>query len=185
MRRAQVGDLLLDRGLLVALALLDLLVDALGLGADDRAQLRGGGPCRPCSPAATMTSPVGSKTIDSSAAPVLSSASRASTAWAAATISSVRLARWASSSALVAVERGRSARRDLRSMSALSSVLEVGQALAGLAAAAGGLLLDVGGEPLARLLVDARDDVQGEVQDPLEVARADVEQDAEAARACP
>jgi hypothetical protein len=31
-----------------------------------------------------------------------------------------------------------------------------------------------------RLLVDTGDDVEGEVQDPLEVARADVEQDAQA-----
>src|SRR6185503_14304498 len=37
------GDLLVDRGLLVALALLDLLVDALGLGGRDGAQLRGRG----------------------------------------------------------------------------------------------------------------------------------------------
>src|SRR4029078_2847795 len=44
-----------------------------------------------------------------------------------------------------------------------------------------GLFLDVRGEALARLLVDRGDDVQGEVQDPLEVAGADVEQDAEAA----
>ena len=57
----------------------------------------------PFSPAATMTSPVGSKTIDSSAAPVFSSASFASTAWAAAPISSVRVARCDSSSAFVAV----------------------------------------------------------------------------------
>ena len=41
--RAKVGDLLLDRGLLVALALLDLLGDALGLGAHDRPQLGGRG----------------------------------------------------------------------------------------------------------------------------------------------
>ena len=45
----------------------------------------------PLSPAATTTSPVGAKTIVSSAAPVLSSASRASTAWAAVTTSSVRV----------------------------------------------------------------------------------------------
>ena len=70
---------------LVALALLDLLVDALGLGRDDLAQAAVAA-LPPFSPAATMTSPVGSKTMVSSAAPVLSSASRASTAWAAATI---------------------------------------------------------------------------------------------------
>src|SRR5206468_8465905 len=40
----------------------------------------------------------------------------------------------------------------------------------------------VGGKALACLLVDAGDDVQREVQDALEVARADVEQDAEPAR---
>ena len=39
----EVGDLLLDRELLVALALLDLLVDPLGLGADDGAELGRGG----------------------------------------------------------------------------------------------------------------------------------------------
>jgi hypothetical protein len=45
-----------------------------------------------------------------------------------------------------------------------------------------GLLVDALHRLLALRLVDARDDVQGEVEDALEVARADVEQDAEAAR---
>ena len=67
-----------------------------------------------------MTSPVGPKTMVSSAAPVLSSASWASTCWAAATISSVRFARCVSSSALVAVSATVSSSR-WRSMSALSS----------------------------------------------------------------
>jgi hypothetical protein len=74
----------------------------------------------PFSPEATMTSPVGSKTIDSSASPALSSASLASTPWAAAAISSIRLARWVSSSALVSLRATVSSSR-LRSMSCLSS----------------------------------------------------------------
>ena len=61
-------------------------------------------------------------------------------------------------------------------------VLELGQALAGLAATALGLFLDRRQGALARLLVDVGDDVQREVQDALQVARADVEQDAETAR---
>ena len=61
-------------------------------------------------------------------------------------------------------------------------VLELGQTLAGLAAAALGLFLDRRERTLARVLIDVGDDVQREVQDPLEVARADVEQDAEPAR---
>src|SRR6185312_1003275 len=48
--------------------------------------------------------------------------------------------------------------------------------------AALGLLLDRREGPLAGVLVDVRDDVQGEVEDALQVARADVEQDAEPAR---
>ncbi len=61
-------------------------------------------------------------------------------------------------------------------------VLELGQPLAGLAAATLGLFLDGGQGALARLLVDVGDDVEREVQDALEVARADVEQDAQARR---
>ena len=76
----------------------------------------------------------------------------------------------ASSSSLLAVHVG------------AELVLELGQALAGLAAATLGLLLERGQGALARVLVDVGDDVQGEVEDPLEVARADVEQDAEPAR---
>ncbi len=64
----------------------------------------------------------------------------------------------------------------------LQLVLELGQALAGLAAAALGLFLDGGQGALARLLIDVGDDVQREVEDALEVARADVEQDAQARR---
>ena len=64
-------------------------------------------------------------------------------------------------------------------------VLELGQALAGLAAAALGLFLDRGEGALAGVLVDVGDDVQREVEDPLEVARADVEQDAEPADGVP
>jgi hypothetical protein len=57
-RRAQVGDLLVDGDGLVALALLDLLVDALGLGPTTVRSF-GGAVLPPFSPAATMTSPVG------------------------------------------------------------------------------------------------------------------------------
>ena len=64
-------------------------------------------------------------------------------------------------------------------------VLALGEGLAALAAAALGLLVELAEGAGARLLVDVADDVQGEVEDPLEVARADVEQDAEPATACP
>ena len=134
----------------------------------------------PLSPAATTTSPVGTKTIESSATPVLSSLSRASTSWAAVTTSSVRVVRWASRSpswgqlgvqlVLRAVDVGP------------QLVLELRQALAGLAAATLGLVLEGEQGALPRLFVDVGDDVQREVQDSLEVAGADVEQDPEPRR---
>ena len=96
----------------------------------------------PLAPAATTTSPVGAKTIVSAASPVLSSASWASTAWAAVTTSSVRTVRWLSRSALVAASAAFSS-SFLRLTSARSSVLELGQRLAGLAAAALGLVLEL------------------------------------------
>ena len=138
----------------------------------------------PFSPAATMTSPVGSKTIDSSAAAVFSSARRASTCWAAATISSVRLARWVSSSALVALSAAVSSSR-FRSMSALSSASSSPMRLPDSPPRPAASSSMFAAKRLRDFLVDARDDVQGEVQDPLEVARADVEQDAQARAACP
>ena len=61
-------------------------------------------------------------------------------------------------------------------------VLELRQALAGLAAATLGLVLEGEQGALAGLLVDVGDDVQREVEDSLEVARADVEEDAEPRR---
>ena len=135
----------------------------------------------PLAPAATTTSPVGAKTIESAASPVFSSASWASTAWAAVTTSSVRTVRCCSRSALVDGE--------LRVQLVLLAVdvgaelvLQLGQLLAGLAAAALGLVLERGEGALARLLVDVGDDVQREVEDPLEVPRADVQEDAQAAR---
>ena len=135
----------------------------------------------PLSPAATTTSPVGAKAIVSVASVVLTSASWASVAWAAAAISSVRVARCVSSSALVRGELGVEL-VGLQVELGLQLVLELGQALAGLAAAALGLLLDRGEGTLARLLIDVGDDVQREVEDALQVARADVEQDAQARR---
>ena len=64
----------------------------------------------------------------------------------------------------------------------LELVLAGGERLAGLAATTLGLFLDRGQGALARVLIDVGDDVQREVEDALEVARADVEQDPEAAR---
>src|SRR5205814_7892383 len=56
-------------------------------------------------------------------------------------------------------------------------VLQLGELLAGLAAAALGLLLERHERPLAGVLVNVRDDVQREIEDALEVAWADVEKD--------
>ena len=105
-------------------------------------------------------------------------------ACAAAAISSVRVARCALE---LGLGRGKLGVElvGLRFSSALQLVLELGQALAGLAATALGLLLDRREGALARLLIDVGDDVQREVEDALQVARADVEQDAQAATACP
>ena len=58
-------------------------------------------------------------------------------------------------------------------------VLQLRQVLASLAAATLGLFLDGRQGALPSVLVDVRDDVQGEIEDSLEVARADIEQDAE------
>ena len=135
----------------------------------------------PLSPAATTTSPVGAKAIVSSATPVLSSASRAAVSWAAAAISSVRDGPLALEVRLGPGQLGVELVLAPVHVGA-QLVLELGQALAGLAAAALGLFLDRGQGALAGVLVDVGDDVQREVEDPLEVARADVEQDAEPAR---
>ena len=135
----------------------------------------------PLAPAATTTSPVGAKTIVSAASPVFSSASWASTAWAAVTTSSVRTVRCCSRSALVAASAAFSSSFCPVDVGA-ELVLELGELLAGLAAATLGLVLEGEQRALARLLVDVGDDVQGEVEDALEVPRADVEEDAEAAR---
>ena len=58
--------------------------------------------------------------------------------------------------------------------------IELAQLLAGLAAATLGLLLELRQRALPRVLIDVGDDVQREIEDSLEVARADVEQDPEA-----
>src|SRR5262249_49761035 len=61
-------------------------------------------------------------------------------------------------------------------------ILELGELLAGLATAPRGLILERRESPPARLVVHVGDDVQGEIQDPLEVAGADVEKDPQPAR---
>ena len=134
----------------------------------------------PLSPAATMTSPVGSKTIVSSAAPVLSSASARldllrrgddllGARWRAAS----RARPWSRLSAAVSSSRW-------RSMSALSSASSSPRRLPDSPPRPAASSSMFAAKRLRDVLVDARDDVQGEVQDPLEVARADVEQDAQA-----
>ncbi len=62
------------------------------------------------------------------------------------------------------------------------AILQLGQLLAALAAATFCLFLDRSQGALARVLVHVGDDVQREVEDPLKVARADIEQDAKATR---
>ena len=89
----------------------------------------------------------------------------------------------------LALERGQ-ARRSARP----SAPVEIGAAagprartgaLPRAATTALGLLFELLEQARARVLVDPGDDVQGEVEDALEVARADVEQDAQADWACP
>ena len=65
---------------------------------------------------------------------------------------------------------------------ALQLVFEIAEGTATLASPALGLVLERGEGPTAGLLVHVRDDVQSEVEDALEVARADVEQDAQPRR---
>ena len=182
-RGAKVGDLLVDGGRLVALALLDLLVDALGLGADDGPQLGGRGLA---ALVAGGDDDLAGRLEDDRllggaglelGEPGLDALGRGDDLLGAGGALRLELG-------LGRLERGRQLVAVALDVG-LELGLELAEALAGLAAAAGGLLLDVRGEALAGLLVDARDDVQGEVQDPLEVAGADVEQDARGGWACP
>ena len=135
----------------------------------------------PLSPSLTTTSPVGAKTIVASATPVLSSASWASTAWAAVTTSSVRTVRWASRSSFVRASSALSS-SFLRLTSARSSSSSPARRSPALPPRPSASSSSASERPLAGLLVDVGDDVQGEVEDALEVARADVEQDAQARR---
>ena len=71
---------------------------------------------------------------------------------------------------------------DLRTISAVSLSSSSCELLARLAATALHLLVDRRERAPARVLVDVRDDVEREVEDALQVPRADVEEDPEAAR---
>ena len=135
----------------------------------------------PLSPAATTTSPVGPNAIVSSATPALSAASSASVSWAAAAIASVCEARWLSRSALVRASSALSSSlfRFISARSSSSSSDSRSPALPPRPSASSSMAASA---RAPGVLVDVGDDVQGEVQDPLEVARADVEQDPEPAR---
>ena len=116
-------------------------VDALGLGRDDLAQ-RGRGLLAALAAGGDDDLARGRERDRVLGDAPFSSASRASTAWAASTIASVRLVRWASRSARVLASVALSS-SFWRLKSGAQLVLELGQLLAGLAAAALGLLLEL------------------------------------------
>src|SRR6185503_14268942 len=178
-RCAEVGDLLLDSRLLVALALLDLLVDALGLGAHDGAQL---GRRRLAALLARSQDDLAGGLEDDRVLgrgglqlgeACLDLLCRGDDLLGAIRALGLELR--------LGVLQGGGQLGAILLDVGLELRLEVADPLPGFTTAAGGLFLDVRGEALARLLVDRGDDVQGEVQDPLEVAGADVEQDAQTA----
>ncbi len=179
----EVGDLLLDRALLVALALLQLGGDALGLGRDDLAE--GGG---------RLLAALGAGRDDDLARRgeddrVLGDAGLELGEAGLDLLGGgddllgpdgalgleVRLlgGQLGVQLVLVAIDVG------------AELVLELRQPGPGLAAATLGLVLEGEQGALARLLVDVGDDVEGEVEDPLEVARADVEKNARGATGVP
>ena len=128
-----------------------------------------------------MTSPVGSKTMAASAAPLPSALSAAAVLCWASTSSAVRRSR----SGLVLPLECRELRVQLIREAVqlrLEPVLQLAEALATRAAATLRLFVELLEQAGARILVDPRHDVLREVQDALEVAGADVEKDAEPAR---
>jgi hypothetical protein len=176
----EVGDLLLDRALLVGLALLEVGVDLLAVLGHDLAQARG-----------RLLAALGAGGDDHLARRgerdgILGDA--------AAELRERGLGRLSGGRDLLGpggalrLEIGLGPCQLLVQLVLLAIdvgaqlVLEHGQPLAGLAATTLGFLLDRRERPLARVLVDVGDDVQREIEDALEVARADVEQDAEPAR---
>src|SRR4029079_9482310 len=178
--RDQVGDLPLDGPHLVLLALLELGVDPLGLGRDDLAERRGG-----------LLAPLGAGADDDLAGRTEDDRVGG---LAGLQLGELRLDGLGRGDDLLGPdgalllevgfrrrEGGRQLVLRLVDVGA-EAVLQLGQLLAGLAAPTLGLVLECLERPLARVLVDVRDDVQGEVEDALEVPRADVEEDAQAAR---
>src|SRR5438093_667825 len=176
----QVGDLPLDRPLLVLLPLLELGVDPLGLGRDDLAEGRG-----------RILAALGAGRDDDLAG--RGEDDRVG-GLAGLQLLELGLDGLGGGDDLLRPDRplllevGLGGGQGLVQLVLLAIdvgaelVLQLGQLLAGLAAAALGLVLEGLERSLPGVLVDVRDDVQGEVEDSLEVARADVEKDAQAAR---
>ena len=179
-RRAQVGDLLLHRPGLVGLALLEVGVDLLGVVTDDLAQSRGGvlaalvaGGDHDLARRGERDGLLGDAGLELgelSARPLACGRDLLGPGGPLGLQVRLGPGELGVELVLVLVQLG------------AQLVLELGQALAALAATTLGLVLDRGQGALARVLVDVGDDVQGEVEDPLQVARADVEEDAESAR---
>ena len=176
----EVGDLLVDRALLVLLALLELRVDPLGLGRDDLAE--GGGGLLAALAAGGDDDLAGRGEDDR----ILGDAGLQ--------LGQLGLDRLGGRDDLLGPGRALGLEVGLRRGElgvqlvllavdvGAELVLELGEALAGLAAATLGLVLEGEERPLAGLVVDVGDDVQREVEDALEVAGADVEQDAQPRR---
>src|SRR6185436_18315313 len=178
--RDEVGDLLIDRPLLVLLALLQLGVDPLGLGRDDLPERRGG---LLAALRAGRDDDLARRGEDDRVGGL-----------AGLQLGELGLDGLGRGDDLLGPDRSLLLEVGLRRREGggqlvlglvdvgPEAVLQLGQLLAGLAAATLGLVLERLERSLARVLVDVRDDVEGEVEDALEVPRADVEEDAEAAR---
>src|SRR4029079_2892504 len=176
----EVGDLLVGRALLVLLALLELRGDPLGLGRHDLAE--GGGGFLAALAAGGNDDLAGRGEDDR----VFGDAGLQ--------FGQLGLARLGGRDDLLGPGRALRLEVGLRRGElgvqlvllavdvGAQLVLELDQALAGLAAATLGLVLEGEERPLAGLVVDVGDDVQREVEDALEVAGADVEQDAQPRR---
>ena len=168
------------RECLLGLALLELRLDLLDLSPTTLFRRGERRPCRALSPAATMTSPVGSKTIVSAALAGLQLGERPRLLRRGRDLLG---ARWRAPPR-VRLDLGECAVQLVRLRVELGAelVLELGERLPASPPRPSASSSSCWTARLRGVLVDPGDDVQGEVEDALQVARADVEQDAEAAR---
>ncbi len=176
----QVGDLLAGAALLVGLALLDLRGDALALGGHDLAEsgrrfLAGSGAGRDHHLARNGEGDrLGRGSLAEAGQELLDLLRGLDDLLGAGGPLLLELALGGGKLGVELVLLAMEARLEL--------VLEIAQGAAALASPTLGLVLERSQGSAASFLVHVGDDVQGEVENPLQVAGADVQQDAKAAR---